>query len=176
MPQDPRTFPPSDRRTFGPSDPRTLRNLTFLTERPLSPNAGRQAGLLLLLLDALLLAAMWPLIGAFILLAVVCGLATSALLRTWNTTHPATVEDRARSASRFPEINIGAVNVGGDIGGFLFLCAAVLSILVGVPSLRWFVVGSLTCAGLAAALLVRMRRSGIYTRTALHVWRLHVWI
>ena len=125
----------------------------------------------MLILDALLLAAMWPIIRAFVPLAVVCGLATSAVLRRWNDAHPATHVDRETASARLPEINIGAVTVGGDFGGFLFLVAAVLSILAGVPSLRWFLVGSLACAGLAAAVLVRMRRSGIYTRTADHVCR-----
>jgi hypothetical protein len=166
------------RRTPGPSiddanrpdDPASRRRLTFLTERPLSMNGERHAGFLLLLLGALLLAAMWPVVGVFVIVAVACGLATSAPLRIWNDAHPATHVDRARPAARRLEINIGAVDVGGDFGGFLFLCAAVFSILA-VPSLRPFLVGSLACAGLAAAVLVRLRRSGISTRTATHIWR-----
>jgi hypothetical protein len=133
--------------------------LTFLTGRPLSVSNGRSAGILLLVLDGLLLFAMWPVVGAFVIAAVCCGLVTSAVMRSWNDAHPVTQEDRSWSPSRQPEINIGAVRVGGDFGGFLFLCATVLAIVLGLPSARLFVAGSLICAVAAAGLLVKVRRS-----------------
>jgi hypothetical protein len=135
------------------------KRLTFLTDRPLSVSNGRSAAILLMVLDALLLLAMWPVVGAFALAAVACGLLTSAAMRSWNDAHPVTQEDRSWSPSRLPEINIGAVNVGGDFGGFLFLCAAFLAIVFGLPSARIFVAGSLVCAAIAAWLLIRVRRA-----------------
>jgi hypothetical protein len=152
-------------RTAGSS--RTWR-LTFLTGRPLSISNGRSAGILLLLLDGLLLLAMWPIFGAFVIGAVLCGLLTGAAMRSWNDAHPATQEDRSWSPSRLPEINIGAVNVGGDFGGFLFLVAAVLAIVVGLPSVRVFFAGSLLFAMLAAWALVRVRRAA-HAPDVLHV-------
>jgi len=149
----------------------STRRFTFLTDCPLSGNASRHAGGILLLLDALLLFAMWPIVGLFVVATVVCGLIASAMLRSWNDVHPTTQEDRSWSPSNLPEINIGAVRVGGDIGGFFFLCATVLAIVLGLPSVRWFVAGSLACAAIAAALMVRARRGHVYTREAMHIWR-----
>jgi hypothetical protein len=144
--------------------------LTFLTDHPLSMSNGRSAAILLMALDALLLLAMWPVVGAFALVTVVCGLLTSAALRSWHDAHPVTQEDRSWSPSRLPEINIGAVHVGGDFGGFLFLCASVVAIVFGVPSARIFVAGSLVCAAFAAWLLVRARRAA-QAPEVLHVAR-----
>jgi hypothetical protein len=144
--------------------------LTFLTGRPLSVSNGRSAGILLLVLDGLLLFAMWPVVGAFVIAAVACGLLASAAIRSWNDAHPVTQEDRSWSPSRQPEINIGAVRVGGDFGGFLFLCATVLAIVLGLPSARLFVAGSLVFAMLAAWTLVKVRRSA-HAPEILHVAR-----
>jgi len=75
------------------------RRVTFLTDRPLSGNASRHAGGILLLLDALLLLAMWPIVGLFVVATVVCGLIASGMLRSWNDAHPTMQEDRSWSPS-----------------------------------------------------------------------------
>ena len=155
-----------------PIDARTSRRrLTFLTDRPLSVNGSRHVGVLLLVLDALLLCAMWPIVGLFVIAAVVCGIGAGAWLRRWNDAHPVTQEDRSWSPSALPEINIGAVHIGGDIGGFFFLCATVLAVVIGLPSVRWFAAGALVAAIVAAAVLVVMRRDHVYTRPPAHLWR-----
>jgi hypothetical protein len=151
--------------TGSPAATRTpRRSLTFLTERPLSINGHHHAGVVLLVLDALLLIAMWPVFGAFVLAAVVCGLVAGALLRRWNDAHPARQAERSWSASTPPEINIAAVNIGGDIGGFFFLCATVLTVVIGLPSVRWFAAGALAAAVLAGAVLVALRREHVYSQ------------
>jgi hypothetical protein len=142
------------------------RYLTLLTERPLSINGHPHAGLVLLVLDALLLAAMWPIVGAFVFAVVACGLVAGAMLRRWNDAHPATQEDRSWSPRKLPEINIASVNVGGDVGGFLFLCATVLAVIVGLPSVRWFAVAALAAAILSATVLVARRREHVYSQAA----------
>jgi hypothetical protein len=118
---------------------------------------GLNGGFLLVYLAPLLFVALWPTFGAFVSGAVVTGLAFSVVVRLWNDRHPVTLAKR-RSADKQPEINLSGIPVGGDIGGFFFVVAAVLMML-GLPSLRNFVFG----ATLAAVLLAY----------GLHTWRRH---
>lgn len=45
---------------------------------------------------------------------------------------------------------LSAIPVGGDVGGLLFVVAAFVAILMGLPGMRLFVAGSVVM-GLAAA-------------------------
>ena len=80
-----------------PARPFESNGLTLLTNRPLSAPATGFAGGLLLLLDLLLLTAMWPIVGVFVLATVVCGLVAGAALRRWNDAHPIPRGDRSSS-------------------------------------------------------------------------------
>jgi hypothetical protein len=116
---------------------------------------GLNGGFLIVYLVPLLLAALWPTFGPFTSGAVVAGLAFSVIVRKWNDRHPVTLAKR-RSTDKDPEINLSGIPVGGDVGGFLFVVAAVLMML-GLPSLRTFVVGAMLAA--------------VFLAYALHTWR-----
>ena len=82
------------------------------------------------------------------------GVIMAIVLRRWNTSHPS---EFAPDASRRPdaEINLSSIPVAGDIGGLLFVISAIIIVLLGLPDIRWFVLGSVVVgAALAGGLFV----------------------
>jgi hypothetical protein len=102
---------------------------------------GRGGGSLVLL-ALLLFAAVWPLFGVFVVGVIVAGLALAVGLRAWNSQHPTAVARSRQIYGKDPEINLSAIPVGGNIGGFFFVLASSLTVLLGMPELRWFVFGA----------------------------------
>jgi hypothetical protein len=119
---------------------------------------GRGGGSLALL-AVLLFAAMWPIFGVFVVGAILAGLALAVGLRVWNSQHPAAVACTRRIYGKDPEINISSVPVGGNIGGFFFVLSSSLTILLGLPELRGFVLGAMVGGALLAWGLFAWRRS-----------------
>jgi hypothetical protein len=104
----------------------------------------------LALLALLLFAAVWPIFGVFVVGAIAAGLALAFALRAWNNQHPTAVARTRQIYGKDPEINLSAIPVGGNIGGFFFVLASSLTVLLGLPELRWFVLGAMT-GGVALA-------------------------
>ncbi len=130
---------------------RTLfHQLTRATSRP--------DGVLLVLLAALLLRAMWPFFGGFIIGTLAFGLLLSIVMRRWHDRHPATAYVSGRAPSKFPEINFSALPIGGDLGGLLVTAGCVALLLVGLPALRWYFAAAMICAVGGAMALVAWRR------------------
>jgi len=113
----------------------------------------------LALLSPILYAGVAPIFGPFVAGAMVAGMALAVGLHAWNTRHPTAVACTRRIYSKDPEINISSVPVGGNIGGFLFVAASSLTILIGLPELRWFVLGAMVGGALLAWGLFAWRRS-----------------
>jgi hypothetical protein len=112
-----------------------------------------------------------PMFGPFVAGAAVAGLALAAGLHSWNRKHPTAVACTRRIYSKDPEINISSVPVGGNIGGFFFVAASSLTILIGLPDLRWFVVAAVAGGAAMACGLFAWRRShpnGTVTAVVLH--------
>lgn len=132
---------------------------------------GVSSGSSLALLAPLLFAAVWPIFGMFVAGAIVAGLALAVGLRVWNSQHPTAVACTRRLYSRDPEINISSVPVGGNIGGFFFVLSSSLTILIGLPELRGFVLGTVVAGGVLAWGLFswrRMHRQSSVTAVVLH--------
>ena len=92
-------------------------------------------------------------------------------LHAWNSRHPTAVACTRRIYSKDPEINISSVPVGGNIGGLFFVAASSLTILLGLPELRGFVLGAMIGGALLAWGLFAWRRShadGAITAVVLH--------
>jgi hypothetical protein len=108
----------------------------------LSALLGLNGGFLVAFLAPLLFAGMWPTFGVFTVSAVVAGFVLAFGLAVWNDRHPTAVACTRRVASTDPEINLSAIHVGGNIGGFFFVLASSLTVLLGLPELRGFVFGA----------------------------------
>jgi len=133
--------------------------LSLFTDRPsmhaAAPNGG---GAVLLLLVGLLFASLWTLFDLVSLATLLMALCVGAALRAWHDRHPATAYTRRDDRFVLPQINISAVPVGGDVGGVLFVGAALLAFIIGLPAMRTFAVASMTCSLIAAAALVFWHR------------------
>ena len=119
---------------------------------------GRGGGSLALL-ALLLFAAVFPIFGVFVAGAMVAGLALAVGLRAWNSQHPTAVARSRQIYGKDPEINLSAIPVGGNIGGFFFVLASSLTVLLGLPELRWFVFGAVAGGVLLAWGLVSWHRA-----------------
>ena len=68
-----------------------------------------------------------------------------------------------------PGINFSRLEVGGDLGGFVFAFSSVLVLAAGLPQVRWFVAGAVATAVPMACLLLAWHRrhqgvSGLWDR------------
>jgi hypothetical protein len=118
---------------------------------------GGAADPLLTLLAVALFAAIWSMFGWFVLAAVAGGLIMAMVLRRWNTRHPS--EFAPRSQRPAAEINLSSIPVAGDIGGLLFVISAIIIVLLGLPDIRWFVLGSVVVGAVLAGGLFVWRSS-----------------
>jgi hypothetical protein len=113
---------------------------------------------LLSLLAVTLFAAVWSMFGWFVLAAVGGGVIMAIMLRRWNTRHPSEFAP-ARGSAPAAEINLSSIPVAGDFGGLLFVIGAIITVLLGLPDLRWFVLGSVIVGAVLAGGLFIWRSS-----------------
>jgi hypothetical protein len=97
---------------------------------------GGGADPLLSLLAVALFAAIWSMFGWFVLAAVGGGVIMAIMLRRWNTRHPSELAP-ARGSAPTADINLSSIPVAGDFGGLLFVIGAIITVLLGLPDIRW---------------------------------------
>jgi hypothetical protein len=127
------------------------------------PGARGGADPLLSILVVALFAAIWSMFGWFVLSTVAGGVIMAVALRHWNTRHPSQVAPAHRTPGA--EINLSSIPVAGDIGGLLFVISAIITVLLGLPDIRWFVLASVVAGAVLAGALFLWRS----TRTATFV-------
>ena len=119
---------------------------------------GGAADPLLSLLTVALFAAIWSMFGWFVLAAVAGGAVMAVALRRWNTRHPSELAPSSGRASMpGAEINLSSIPVAGDIGGLLFVIGAIVTVLLGLPDIRWFVLASVVAGAVLAGGLFAWR-------------------
>jgi hypothetical protein len=116
---------------------------------------GGAADPLLSLLAVALFAAIWSMFGWFVLAAVAGGVIMAIALRRWNTRHPSELAPSSRTPGA--EINLSSIPVAGDFGGLLFVIGAIVTVLLGLPDIRWFVLGSVVVGAVLAGGLFMWR-------------------
>ena len=122
------------------------------------PNArGGAADPLLTVLIVSLFAAIWSMFGWFVLASVGGGVIMAIALRRWNTRHPSQLAPRAHTPGA--EINLSSIPVAGDIGGLFFVIGAIVTVLLGLPDIRWFILGSVVVGAVLAGGLFAWRSS-----------------
>jgi hypothetical protein len=125
----------------------------------------RDAGFLLLVTPILLLAT-WPFFGAFAVAAVAAGSASAMAMRSWHDRHPGELPSAGHPSTPWPELNVSAIQVGGDAGGLVFVAGTALIFIVSMPSLRWFLLYSIAAACALAFVRVAWRRTHAAWSTA----------
>lgn len=124
----------------------------------LSVALGLNGGFLVGVLAPILFGSLWPTFGVFTGSAVVAGLLLAVVLAAWNQRHPAEVACTRRESRLNPEINLSRIPVGGNAGGFFFVLASAVTILLGLPELRGFVLGAVLGGAAMAVGLFAWRR------------------
>lgn len=107
---------------------------------------ARHDSVFVLLLTLTLVLATWTFFSSFALAALVAGLLLSFPLHRH--------ADDAGSGSgdyRQVGINISRIRVGGDAGGLITVLGSIAILALGLPMLRWFLVGSVLVASVMAA-------------------------
>jgi hypothetical protein len=99
----------------------------------------RSGGWFLVVLAAALYGGTWQFFGWFVAAALPFGAALAVVMRSWHNHHPLAVATSARPGRRDPEINLSAIHVAGDVAGLMFAVGSVVIVLVGLPTLWWFV-------------------------------------
>jgi hypothetical protein len=97
--------------------------------------------------------------GPFVAGTAVAGVVLAVGLRAWNDRHPVTVAGSRRADGRDPVINISSIAIGANAGGVLFVLASVLTIVLGVPELRVFILAAIGVGVLQASALAWWRRA-----------------
>jgi hypothetical protein len=133
--------------------------LRFLTARPIGPASPHSGDVPLILLTVLLLVAAWPFFSEFALLSVLAATLLSVAVRIYHHHHPTHVVERRTIDRRLPQLNVSAIHIGGDAGGLIFTVGSLAIIILSVPTLRWFVIGSVACAAAIAAAVVAWRKT-----------------
>lgn len=119
---------------------------------------GRSGGKAVTALVVALSVAMWPMFGWFVAAVMVGGGALAMVLHWWHDRHPSVIAPAYPLASLHnPEINLSSIPVAGDIGGLFFVLGSLLIVLLGLPDLRWFALGTMVGGGLLSRALFRWR-------------------
>ena len=126
-----------------------------------TPRLARHDSVFVLVLAMALLLATSTFFASFALGAVAAGLLLSVVLHQ-RVGVPA---DHSPASERRGAINIAAIHVGGDTGGLIFVLGSVAILALGIPALRWFLIGSVLVACTLAAWRIR--------DTSAH--RVHAW-
>jgi hypothetical protein len=102
-----------------------------------------------------LFAAITPLFAWFVAAVIVSGVLMAIVLRRWNTRHPS--ELAPVNPAPDARINISSIPVAGDIGGLMFVVGSFVVVLLGLPDVRWFVLGSIVSGAVLAGGLFMWR-------------------
>jgi hypothetical protein len=97
-----------------------------------------------------LFAVVHPVFGAGIAIVPLTGTLVAIVIHAWYQRHPSRLPDPNEEPRRRPEIDFSSTEVAGNIGGLIFVIGSVLVVVVGLPSVFWFMLAG-TIAGCALA-------------------------
>ena len=100
----------------------------------------------------------------FVFRSIALGAVVAAFL--WRS-HSANSVDIA-DESRRPEISMHRIPVGGGVAGLIFAAASCLIFLVGIPALRWFLLGAVAVGAAVIGLLWRWHQKRPVEITDIH--------
>jgi hypothetical protein len=116
--------------------------------------SSHESVFVLMLLMTLILAAA-TFFAPFALSALAAGLLLSVALHRVVRAHAG---DGAGPRDPLSGINFAAIHVGGDEGGLIFVLGSIAILALGLPILRWFLMGSLIAALVVAVVRIGRRR------------------
>jgi hypothetical protein len=118
---------------------------------PTAPLTRHDSVFVLVLLMTLLLAAS-TFFSPFALPAVGLGAIFAIVLHRW-VDRPRGIVDTSERLRLVP-MNFAEVHVGADAGGLIFVLGSLAILGLGLPTLRWFLIGSLVMASAVAGIRI----------------------
>ena len=106
-----------------------------------------------------LLAVVGPVLGAWVAVVTAVGALFAILIHAWYDRHPSDIPTSAEAQRRAPQINFSSTEVAGNIGGLIFVVGSVFIVVVGVPSVIWFLFAATVAGCFLAWVLVAWHRS-----------------
>jgi hypothetical protein len=95
-----------------------------------------------------------PVLGAWVALLAATGALVAILIHAWYERHPSRLPGPSDTPSPSPQINFSSTQVGGNVGGLIFVVGSLLIVSVGLPSVFWFLLaGSVAACFLAWGLV-----------------------
>ncbi|MEO8257517.1 MAG: hypothetical protein ABI868_09265 [Acidobacteriota bacterium] len=87
-----------------------------------------------------------PVPGAWVAVITVAGALLAMLIHAWYDRHPSDIPAPNEAPRRSPQINFSSTEVAGNIGGLIFVVGSVFIVVIGLPSVIWFLFAT-TVAG-----------------------------
>ena len=93
-----------------------------------------------------LLVLVGPVLGAWLAVMTAVGTLVAILIHAWYDRHPSDIPIPTEPQRRSPQINFSSTEVAGNIGGLIFVVGSVFIVVIGLPSVIWFLFAA-TVAG-----------------------------
>jgi hypothetical protein len=93
-----------------------------------------------------LLVLVGPALGAWVAVITAVGVLFAILMHAWYDRHPSNIPIPTEPQRRWPQINFSSTEVAGNIGGLIFVVGSVFIVVIGLPSVIWFLFAA-TVAG-----------------------------
>jgi hypothetical protein len=103
------------------------------------------------------LAAISPPLAGLTAALGITGTLCAILIHGWNEHHPEQLPAPRQWLWRTPQINISSTDVAGNVGGLIFVIGTVLILVLGLPSILWFLVAGTLAGCVFAGGLVEWR-------------------
>ena len=93
-----------------------------------------------------LFAVVGPVLGAWVAVIAMVGALVAMAIHAWYGRHPSDLPMPSDPQRRSPQINFSSTEVAGNIGGLIFVVGSVFIVVLGLPSVVWFLLAG-TVAG-----------------------------
>jgi hypothetical protein len=90
-----------------------------------------------------------PVLGGWLTIVAAASVLVAVLIHTWYARHPCHIPTPAAPKTWSPQINFSSTDVTGDVGGLIFVVGSVFIVVIGLPSVIWFLI-----AGAAAGCIL----------------------
>ena len=98
-------------------------------------------------------------LGGWVTIIVAASALLAVLIHRWYARHPSHTPTPPEPRTWSPQINFSSTKIAGNIGGLIFMVGSVFVVVVGVPSVIWFLI-----AGGAAGCILAWRLNAWHTK------------
>jgi hypothetical protein len=97
-----------------------------------------------------LLGAAGPALSGWAMITGAAGTLVAVLIHRWYARHPSRIPAPSARQIWSPQINFSSMEVASNIGGLIFVVGSVFIVVIGVPSVIWFLFAATAAGGVLA--------------------------